>query len=56
MNLIEIIEPLIEVSKNAGKAILNGAGGYFVNKDKSELVYNKEIIKNFGFIASSFGI
>ena len=38
----------------AGHAILLGAGGYFVNKDKSELVYNKEIIKNFGFIASSF--
>jgi len=46
--------PTWEWDTAAGHAILLGAGGYFVNKDKSELVYNKEIIKNFGFIASSF--
>lgn len=48
--------PTWEWDTAAGHAILIGAGGHFVNKDKSELVYNKEIIKNFGFIASSFRI
>ena len=48
--------PTWEWDTAAGHAILLGAGGYFVNKDKSELVYNKEVIKNFGFIASSFEI
>ena len=48
--------PTWEWDTAAGHAILLGAGGYFVNKDSSELVYNKEIIKNFGFIASSFEI
>jgi len=48
--------PTWEWDTAAGHAILLGAGGYFVNKDKSQLVYNKEIPKNFGFIASSFKI
>ncbi len=48
--------PTWEWDTGAGHAILLGAGGYFVNKNKSDLVYNKEIIKNFGFIASSFKI
>jgi len=48
--------PTWEWDTAAGHAILLGAGGYFVNKDKSPLLYNKEIIKNFGFIASSFQI
>lgn len=48
--------PTWEWDTGAGHAILLGAGGYFVNKDKSELVYNKEIIKNFGFIVSAFKI
>ena len=48
--------PTWEWDTGAGHAILLGAGGYFVNKDKTELVYNKEIIKNFGFITSSFQI
>ena len=48
--------PTWEWDTAAGHAILLGAGGYFVNKDKSELVYNKEIIKNFGFIASAFNV
>jgi len=48
--------PTWEWDTAAGHAILLGAGGYFINKDKTELVYNKEIIKNFGFIASSFEI
>jgi len=48
--------PTWEWDTAAGHAILLGAGGYFVNKNKSELVYNKEVIKNFGFIASSFEI
>ena len=48
--------PTWEWDTGAGHAILLGAGGYFINKDRSRLVYNKEIIKNFGFIASSFEI
>ncbi len=48
--------PTMEWDTAAGHAILLGAGGYFVNKDGSPLVYNKEINKNFGFIASSFEI
>lgn len=48
--------PTWEWDTGAGHAILLGAGGVFVNKDKSELVYNKNVIKNFGFIASSFEI
>ncbi len=46
--------PTWEWDTAAGHAILLGAGGSFVNKDKSELVYNKEVIKNFGFIAIGF--
>ncbi len=45
--------PTWEWDTAAGHAILMGAGGHFVNKDKSNLVYNKEILKHFGFIASS---
>lgn len=48
--------PTWEWDTAAGHAILNAAGGYFVNKDHSPVVYNKEIPKNFGFIASSFEI
>ena len=48
--------PTWEWDTAAGHAILLGAGGYFVNKDKTPLYYNKEIIKNHGFIASSFKI
>ncbi len=48
--------PTMEWDTAAGHAILLGAGGYFVNKDGSPLVYNKEINKNFGFIASAFEI
>ena len=48
--------PTWEWDTAAGHAILLGAGGHFVNKDRSELVYNKEIIKNFGFVGSSFEI
>ena len=48
--------PTWEWDTAAGHAILLGAGGYFVNKDKSPLIYNKELPKNFGFIASSFEI
>ena len=43
--------PTWEWDTAAGHAILLGAGGKFTNKDGSELVYNKEVIKNFGFIA-----
>jgi len=46
--------PTWEWDTAAGHAILVGAGGYFVNKDKSPVFYNKELPKNFGFIASSF--
>ena len=48
--------PTWEWDTAAGHAILIGAGGHFVNKDKSLLFYNKELPKNFGFIASSFKI
>jgi 3'(2'), 5'-bisphosphate nucleotidase len=48
--------PTWEWDTGAGHAILLGAGGHFVNKNKSELVYNKEIIKNFGFIVSAFEV
>lgn len=48
--------PTWEWDTAAGHAILEAAGGYFVNKNKSELHYNKELPKNFGFIASSFEI
>ncbi len=48
--------PTWEWDTAAGHAILLGAGGYFINKDKSPLLYNKEIIKHSGFIASSFEI
>lgn len=48
--------PTWEWDTAAGHAILTAAGGYFVNKDKSPLIYNKEIPKNFGFIASAFEI
>jgi 3'(2'), 5'-bisphosphate nucleotidase len=44
--------PTWEWDTAAGHAILLGAGGEFTNKDGSELTYNKQIIKNFGFIAS----
>lgn len=43
--------PTWEWDTAAGHAILLGAGGRFTNKDGTELVYNKEVIKNFGFIA-----
>lgn len=46
--------PTWEWDTGAGHAILRGAGGYFVNKDKSELIYNKKVLKNFGFIVSAF--
>jgi len=45
--------PTWEWDTAAGHAILVSAGGYFTNKDKSALFYNKEIPKNYGFIASS---
>lgn len=48
--------PTWEWDTAAGHAILLGAGGFLINKDKSDLVYNKEVIKNFGFIVSSFEI
>ena len=48
--------PTWEWDTAAGHAILLGAGGLLINKDKSDLVYNKEVIKNFGFIVSSFEI
>ncbi len=43
--------PTWEWDTAAGHAILLGAGGRFTNKDGTELVYNKEVIKNYGFIA-----
>lgn len=43
--------PTWEWDTAAGHAILNAAGGYLVNKDKSDIIYNKEAMKNFGFIA-----
>ncbi len=48
--------PTCEWDTAAGHAVLLGAGGYFLNKDFTPLVYNKEIIKNYGFIASAFEI
>ena len=45
--------PTWEWDTAAGHAILSCAGGSFVNKDKSELKYNKEVLKHYGFIASS---
>ena len=45
--------PTWEWDTAAGHAILIAAGGYFTNKDKSDLFYNKETPKNYGFIASS---
>ena len=45
--------PTWEWDTAAGHAILISAGGYFLNKDKSKLVYNKKDLKNYGFIASS---
>ncbi len=48
--------PTWEWDTAAGHAILSGAGGYLVNKDKSDLKYNKIEPKNYGFIASSFNI
>lgn len=48
--------PTWEWDTAAGHAILLGAGGYFVNKDKSLLIYNKQEPKHYGFIASSKNI
>lgn len=48
--------PTWEWDTAAGHAILEAAGGYIINKSKSTLVYNKQILKNFGFIVSSFEI
>ncbi|MCZ6704140.1 MAG: 3'(2'),5'-bisphosphate nucleotidase CysQ [Ignavibacteria bacterium] len=48
--------PTWEWDTAAGHAILEAAGGYIINKYKSTLVYNKQILKNFGFIVSSFEI
>lgn len=45
--------PTWEWDTAAGHAILISAGGYFINKDKSDLLYNKEEPKNYGFIAAS---
>lgn len=45
--------PTWEWDTAAGHSILNSAGGHFVNKDKSSIIYNKEILKHSGFIASS---
>ena len=47
--------PTWEWDTAAGHAILLGSGGRFTNKDGSELAYNKEVIKNFGFIAFGRG-
>ena len=46
--------PTMEWDTAAGHAILQGSGGFFVNKDGSRLIYNKPELKNYGFIASSF--
>lgn len=48
--------PTWEWDTAAGHAVLISAGGYFTNKDYSNLFYNKEVPKNYGFIASSFQI
>lgn len=45
--------PTWEWDTAAGHAIMNAAGGILMNKDKSELTYNKKIPKNSGFIAAS---
>ncbi|MCB9211407.1 MAG: hypothetical protein H6609_18740 [Ignavibacteriales bacterium] len=45
--------PTWEWDTAAGHAILSASGGFFINKDKSELLYNKWEPKNYGFIASS---
>lgn len=45
--------PTWEWDTAAGHAILIYAGGYLVNKNRSDLLYNKEELKNYGFIASS---
>jgi 3'(2'), 5'-bisphosphate nucleotidase len=46
--------PTWEWDTAAGHAILEAAGGYMINKYKSAIVYNKQILKNYGFIVSSF--
>ncbi len=46
--------PTWEWDTAAGHAILSAAGGFFVNKDGTPVRYNKEVPKNFGFIASAF--
>ena len=46
--------PTWEWDTAAGHAILSAAGGFFVNKDGTPVLYNKELPKNSGFIASSF--
>jgi 3'(2'), 5'-bisphosphate nucleotidase len=46
--------PTWEWDTAAGHAILAAAGGYFINKDGTELLYNKKILKNSGFIACAF--
>lgn len=48
--------PTWEWDTAAGHAILLSAGGYFINKNKSNFNYNKESLLNPGFIASSFEI
>jgi len=48
--------PTWEWDTAAGHAILSAAGGFFVNKDGSPVIYNKEVPKNWGFIASGFKI
>ena len=48
--------PTWEWDTAAGHAILAAAAGFFVNKDGSPVIYNKEVPKNWGFIASSFKI
>lgn len=45
--------PTWEWDTAAGHAILISAGGSFTNKDNSQIMYNKEILKHNGFIASS---
>ena len=48
--------PTWEWDTAAGHAILAAAGGFFVNKDGTPVRYNKEVPKNFGFIASAFKV
>lgn len=45
--------PTMEWDTAAGHAVLLAAGGVFVTKTKSEFLYNKESLKNNGFIAAS---